>query len=443
MTKPKLTDPRVIALKPRPSDYVEWCGHLPGFGVRIRPTGSKSLVIQYDFGGRKGVTRRVTLGAFPKVGVEEARKKAKEILAKVALGEDVAAERSKQRAAVTMAELCDVYLKKGCKHKKASTIATDKGRIERHIKPLLGKRAVNLITKADVKKFVHDVAEGKTAKALTNEQGNRVVVTGGEGTATRTLRLLGGIFTYAINEGYIETNPRAGVKGYKDNLNTRFLESDKLAQLGDTLRLAETEGLPWRENDGVQAKHRAKPENARETICPHAIAAIRLLLLTGCRLGEILNLRWDDISFERATLHLTDSKTGAKDVYLSAPALEVLSDIPRIEGNPYVVAGSNPKKPRSDLKRPWIRITEHAGLDGLRLHDLRHSYASVGAASGMGLLFVGKLLGHASTSTTQRYAHLANDPLRQANETIGQQIANSLLGVKTDRNVTHIKRGLA
>jgi integrase len=151
-------------------------------------------------------------------------------------------------------------------------------------------------------------------------------------------------------------------------------------------------------------------------------------------------LRWENVDFERASLHFPDSKTGAKDIYLSAPALKVLSEVPRIKGNPYVIAGAEQDKPRSDLKRPWARVTAYAGLNGLRLHDLRHSYASVGAASGMGLHFVGKLLGHSSTSTTERYAHIANNPLRQANETIGEQIDAALSGINYD-NILSIVKG--
>ena len=441
MASQPLTDARVKRLQPGEKDYVEWDEGNRGFGVRVWPAGVKSpdgkktFIAVYRMRGEVS-PRRYTIGSFPSVGVEEARKEAKLILAKAALGQDPSADRSKQRKVMTMSELCDEYLVQGCGHKKASTTATDKGRIERHIKPLLGKKRINQISKADVRQFLNDVANGKTAADIKTGKFGRAIVTGGKGTATRTLRLLGGIFSYAVDRGYIEMNPRAGVEGFRDKKNTRWLENIELARLGDALREAETDGIPWRQNDGVNAKHRAKIANARETISPHAIAAIRLLLLTGCRLREILHLRWQDVSFEQASLHLPDSKTGVRNVYLSAPALNVLAEIPRIEGNPFVIVGAEKDKPRSDLKRPWARLTEYAGLPNLRLHDLRHSYASVGAASGMGLLFVGKLLGHASTATTEQYAHIANDPLRQANETIGQQIADALLGSKVGDNVT-------
>jgi integrase len=429
MNNPKLTKPVVDSLELRESDYVKWCGKLTGFGCRVRPTGRKSFIVQYDFGGRSGVTRKVTIGSYGKITVGQAREKAEEILAKVQLGEDVAAAKSKLRSVPTMTALCDEYLAEGCEHKKQSTISTDNGRIERHIKPLLGRYLVTEVTKSNITKFVNDVAKGKTATDQRTGKHGRAIVTGGKGTATRTLRLLGAIFSFAIDQGYIETNPRTGVKGFADNKSERFLSPDELRRLGDTLKLAESDGLPWKFNDGKLTKHRPlNAENQREQIDPFAIAAIRLLLLTGCRAGEILNLRWCDVDFERSCLNLPDSKTGRKAVTLGAPALQILAKLPRVDDNPYVIAGKKPGKQRSDLKRPWKRAVEHAALKGLRIHDLRHSFASVGAASGMGLFIVGKLLGHASPSTTQRYAHLGDDPLKVAAESISSSIFDALDG---------------
>lgn len=439
MSKPKLNNGVVDRLQARASDYVTWCGGLPGFGIRVRPSGRKSFIVQYDFEGR---SRKVTVGTFPTLTVDQARKKATELLAKVQLGEDVAAKPIKEENP-TITELCDEYLLKGCKHKKASTKVTDKGCIERHIKPLLGRYTVKELKRRHIDDFFSDVAAGKTAMDEIID-GKRIIVKGGEGTARRTVRLLGGIFTYAIGREYITENPRKGVKIGKDNAKERFLSGDELRRLGEALREAETVGLPWQFNEGVKAKHRPKlAENQREVISPHAIAAIRLLLLTGCRLGEILTLQWSQVDLERGFLRLPDSKTGKKDVVLGAPALKVLADIPRIEGNPYVIVGEAKDKPRSDLKRPWKRITAHAGMTDLRLHDMRHSFASVGAASGMGLPIVGKLLGHASPSTTARYAHLADDPLRRASDSIANSI-NAAMGVAPDAsNVVQFKEGVA
>lgn len=425
MAEKRLTQDLVAGLEPRASDYVVWCKALPGFGCRVRPTGSKSFIAQYRIGGRNAPTRKVTLGSYGKLTVDEARKAAKGVLAGAELGQDEATERAKKRAEMTVSQLCDEYLRDGCELKKASTLATDRSRIDRHIKPLLGRRQIGDVSRADIERFMRDVATGKTAVDVKTKKQGRAIVTGGKGTATRTVRLLGGIFTYAVERGYIATSPRAGVKTYADGKGERFLSLDELERLGASLREAETTGLPWSFNDEKLAKHRpVKDENRREVISPHAIAAIRLLLLTGARAGEILNLRWSDVDFERGILNLADSKTGAKKVVLGAPALAVLAEVPRV--GDYVIAGADPEKPRSDLKRPWARITGHAGLEGVRLHDVRHSFASVGAAAGMGLGMVGKLLGHSSPTTTARYSHLADDPVRRAADSISSAISSAI-----------------
>jgi integrase len=379
----------------------------------------------YRTGGRNSVTRKVTIGAYGKLTVEEARAEAAKILAKAELGNDVAAERARARAEMTVSALCDEYLVEGIVNKKKSTIATDKSRIERHIRPLLGRKRIGEVTHGDVARFLRDVAHGKTARDVKTGKHGRSIVRGGKGAATRTVRLLGGIFTYAVRRGYLKENPRRGVEVFRDGKGERFLSTEEFRRLGETLRLAETEGIPWNLNEGAKAKHRPiLPENTREIISLHVIAAVRLLLLTGCRLREILHLEWDNVDLERGLLTIADSKTGRKTVLLSRPAIELLSGLPR--AGRFVIAGNSPDKPRSDLHRPWSRITRHAGFVGLRLHDLRHSYASVGAASGMGLAALGKLLGHRSPATTNRYAHFSDDPLRRASENIAEIISAAI-----------------
>jgi integrase len=262
-------------------------------------------------------------------------------------------------------------------------------------------------------------------------------VSGGKGTATRTVRLLGGIFTYAVRLEYLKENPCRGVVLYPDRKGERFLSSDEFRRLGETLTLAETEGLPWTFNEGRKAKHRPT-KNPREVISPHITSAIRLLMLTGCRLREILHLRWQDVDFDRAVLNLPDSKTGQKKVLLAAAAVSLLADIPK--SGTYVIAGRDGNRPRADLHRPWARIIKYAGIEGLRLHDLRHSYASIGAESGIGLPALGKLLGHNNPSTTQRYAHLADDPLRRASEEIGNAIAAAIGGASSAQHHPAIEK---
>jgi integrase len=228
-------------------------------------------------------------------------------------------------------------------------------------------------------------------------------------------------------------NPAKGVERNREQRKERFLTTAELARLGDALREAETIGFSYEVDETKpNAKHAPKPENRRTVADPFAVAAIRLLILTGARLREILHAKWAEVDFERGMIFLPDSKTGRRPIYLSAAALAVLVGLPRIHGNPHLVAGAIEGKPRADLKKPWTAVQRAAGLEGVRLHDLRHSYASVGAGASLGLVVIGKLLGHSQASTTQRYAHLDSDPMRRAADTIGATISAALDGRPTD-----------
>jgi len=225
----------------------------------------------------------------------------------------------------------------------------------------------------------------------------RAVVKGGKGTATRTVRLLGGIFSFAVRRKLRNDNPVRGIEKYPDRKSERFLSTDEFERLGASIREAETIGLALEvDEQQPNSKHVAKRRKPT-IISSHVAAALRLLIFTGCRLREILGLRWNQVDLERGMLFLPDSKTGRKGVVLNVIAIQVLRDLERI--GDYVIAGdeagTEQEKPRADLKRPWRAITRRAGLVGLRIHDLRHSFASVGAGGGMGLPIVGKLLGHA------------------------------------------------
>ncbi len=437
MATVRLTKRVVDLLEPKASEFTVWDSEAPGFGVRVRPSGSASYVVMYRTGGRNSPQRRVTIGSTTKLTVDEARAAGRKVLAKAELGEDVADNLATARKAETVSELCDLYLeeaergglisKRGTP-KKASTLITDRGRIARHIKPLLGKKRVRDVNRMDIERFLRDVAVGKTAVDLRTKKHGRAIVTGGRGTATRTVRLLGGIFTYAIRLGMRADNPTHGVARYADRQGERFLTTAELERLGASLREAETIGLQWIvDQTAPGAKHLPKHEDDRRTVIgPHAIAAIRLLILTGCRLREVLDLEWSHVDFERGLLFLPDSKTGKKTIVLATPALEVLANVPRIAECPFVIAGNKLDRPRSDLKRPWAMVTRAAGLEGVRLHDLRHTYASHGAAAGMGLTVVGRLLGHADVKTTNRYSHFDADPLRRAANAVGSALASAL-----------------
>ncbi|MCW2335101.1 integrase [Rhodoblastus acidophilus] len=246
--------------------------------------------------------------------------------------------------------------------------------------------------------------------------------------ANRALALLSAIWNWAAKRDEVEfgDNPAKGIERNAERKRERFLNSEELSRLGDALREAEEVGVPW-EIDAKKkgAKHTPK-ENQRTKIDPHAAGAIRLLILTGARLREILGARWEHVDFERGIIHLPDSKTGAKPIYLSAAALDALNKLPRIEGNPHVIPGEKEGASRVDLKKPWAAVTRAAGLDGLRVHDLRHSFASFGAGASLGLPIIGKLLGHSQAATTHRYAHLDADPMHRAVETIGSTITAAM-----------------
>jgi integrase len=247
--------------------------------------------------------------------------------------------------------------------------------------------------------------------------------------ANRMLAVLGSMYAFAERSNIVPegVNPGRRIEKFKERRRERFLTVEELERLGGAIREAETTGIPWVTDESKSnAKYLPEPEKRFTKINKFAASALRLLLFTGCRLREILNLQWEHVDLERGLLFLPDSKSGRKTVILNASAVAVLNQLEKI--GPYVVPGDDPGKPRPDLHRPWRAITRRASLQGVRLHDLRHTYASFGAGSGLGLPIIGRLLGHTQAATTARYAHLDNDPLRRASEAIGGRIAAALEG---------------
>jgi integrase len=264
------------------------------------------------------------------------------------------------------------------------------------------------------------------------------------------LALIDSIWNFSVAAGEIKAmpSPTGDLELYPEAGRERYITATELRRLGQAMRDAETIGLPWVVNEkGSKAKHLAKPENRKRVVDPYGVAAIRLLLLTGARLREVLHARWDWIDWERGIMWLPDSKTRRKPVYLSGVALDVLRGIEPVVGNPHIFPGERKGTHRADLKRPWNAIRRAAGLiepesgkkgrtkkssseerPAFRLHDLRHSFASLGAGSSLGLPVVGKLLGHKQARTTSRYAHVDADPLHRAANLIGAQIVAGLEG---------------
>lgn len=395
--------------EPAEKDYFLWDSELKGFGLKVAKGGRKTFVCKYRAGsGRSAPTRRMTIGAFGSPWtVDQARTEAKRLLGRVAIGEDPAFDKQAKKKQITVSELCDLYLAEGCSTKKPSTIATDKGRIARHIVPLLGKKKVPDVQRNDIKRFLRDVANGKTSSDTKTGKYGRAIVTGGKGTASRTVGLLGGIFSFALDLGLIETNPVHGVKRYADKKCNRFLTEPELVSLGNAMRTALLKGAN-----------------------PAAIAILKLLIFTGARKGEIESLLWREVDFDQGFLRLEDSKTGQKVVPLNAGALAILAGTPKFEGSEYVFPSAEGESHYVGVSKVWRKIRAAVGLSDVRLHDLRHSFASVAVSSGASLPIIGALLGNRDTATTQRYAHLSDDPVRSASELVNKRIQHAFAEVR-------------
>jgi integrase len=290
-----------------------------------------------------------------------------------------------------VAELCRRFLDEhASRRNKPGTAYNYERMIERFILPALGHRKVADITRADVERLHHELS-------ATPYQANRV------------LGLVSKMMNLAERWGFRPdgSNPVRHVDKNREAKRERYLSPEETLKLGAVLAEAEKEGSEL----------------------PSAIAAIRLLVFTGCRLSEILTLRWEHVDFDRSQLRLPDSKTGAKVVYLNTAARDVLAALPR-DPSGWVVPGGKPGQHLVNLEKPWRRLRARAGLDDARLHDLRHSFASVAAGLGEGLHMIGKLLGHSQAQTTHRYAHLAADPVKAAS----QRVADTLSGLMQGEN---------
>ena len=322
---------------------VAWDSEVTGFGVRRQSVG-KFYILKYRVGRQQ---RWYSIGKHGSPWTpESARKEARRLLGLVAENRDPADLKADSANDITLSELCDRYLKdaplivlpsKG-RPKKASSLATDRSNIERHIVPLLGRKRIRGIKRNDIERFQRDVAAGKTAADERTGPRGRAIVKGGKGTAARATAVLGAIFSYAVGQGLVAENPARGIALFKNEPRTRFLTTDELARLGSAL---------------------ADAERGKEN--PLAIAAIRLLMLTGCRKSEISELQWKYVDFDHGCLCLPDSKTGAKFVPLAAPALEVLASLPRIDGNPHVFPSEKRHGHYVGLPKAWRRLRERAG----------------------------------------------------------------------------------
>lgn len=410
----KLTKTFVESLQVKEKQYTAWCSDLKGFGVSINPAGSRSYIV--DYRTADGARRRMTIGRHGALTTEEARKLAIKTLGSAFHGEDPHLERKTRRKSLTVGELCDNYLAaadkgliigRGGQPKKAKTIATDRSMVEAHVKPLLGKKLVIDLKRADIVKFIRDIQSGKTAQSAT-PSGNlrgRVRVSGGSGSATRTVASLGAILSYAVTEGIIDVNPTFGVKKPAIGKRERRLSPDEYKALGSVLREYEANELkPWQ-----------------------GIAIMWLLALTGCRSGEIENLQWSEIDQEAQVIRLEDSKTGKSIRPLNTPAIEIIRKIVPVAGSDFVFPAARlDGLPYAGFKRFYRDVFKAAGFDDVTPHVLRHSFASVGADLGFTDSTIGACLGHSGSGITSRYTHRLDSVLIAAADRIAGEIEDQM-----------------
>jgi integrase len=411
---PKITKRLIDALPLSGKRLILWDSELKGFGLVALSSGVRSFIVQYrNVSGRK---RRLTLGRFGVMTADGARQAAREALAAVGKGLDPVGDKEALRAAPSVSELLDRYLAKHVDvHNASSTAEGVRFAIERHILPRIGPLRASAVTRQDILKL-HGAMEA------TPRQANL------------TLSILSKAFNLAELWGMRPegSNPCRMVPRYPESARERFLSADELARLGRALRDAESPGLPWRQREGANAKHLAKEEMRFTPISPPALAAIRLLLFTGARLSEILELKWEHVDFERGLMALPTRKGGARRPHpVSAMALAVLADVPREHGSPWVLpAPKDAAKPlsKSVVENAWQRIREHVEIPDVRIHDLRHTMGTYASQAGVNAFQVRDLLHHANVAMTGRYANRDEDPIRSISEIVGERIAAGLEG---------------
>jgi integrase len=410
----KLTKRVVDAVEIRDKDYFIWDDELPGFGLRVFASGKRSYLIQYRSAGR---TRRYTIGLHGIWTPETARQEAKVQLGRVAGGDNPAEERQLDHKAVTVKELCTLYLNdlkaglilgKGGRPKKTTTIVTDTGRIERHIIPLVGARRVKDLTKADINKVLKDIMAGKTRMSVkTKKLRGKAIVRGGAGTATRTVGLLGGILTYAVESGIIERNPAHGIKKPKDNVRNRRLTEAEYRTLGQMLLKA------------------AAIEKYAMTV-----DIIRQIALTGCRRSEIIGLMWSEADTDGSCLRLENSKEGVSVRPVGLPVVEYLEERRKGAKSTYVFPGQDEDNAFGSFPNHWEQIFKNSPLSDITPHVLRHSFASIGNDLGFTEVTIAALVGHSKGSVTSKYIHTLDTALIMAADTISGYIQGLLDGIE-------------
>ena len=414
---PKITKRLVDALRPDRTgkDIFVWDagdGALKGFGIRMKPSGSASYLVQYR--NKEGRTRRLVIGKVGTLAPDEARRLAGDALRVAAKGGDPSAERHAVRGAITVADLCELYLADAKSRIKASTWVLDRSRIETHVKPLIGRLTVRSLTAADIERMKADIIAGKTARPRNGRGGN---VTGGAATAARTMGMLGTILEYARTSlKIIKENPARGLKKPPDRKQRRFLNFKEITKLGQSMRDAELVG-----------------EN------PTGLAAIRLLLLTGLRRMEVLALRREWVDSQARCIRFEDTKSGPQLRPIGSEAVRLIDAQRGSDRSGWVFPTAHGGGHLVGLPKILERICNRARLGGVTIHVLRHSFAATAAEMGFSELTIAGLLGHSVPGITARYAHVPDSALVSAADRVAMRIASALDG-KVDAEVVPLRR---
>jgi integrase len=417
--KAKITKRAVdTAVPPAKGEARLWDTDVKGFMLRVYPTGRKVYAVKCRV-GREQVIHTIGEHGSPWTP-DEARKAALEALGRARRGEDPNAERKAAKAALTVSDLIDRYLTDGPATKPAKRAASwdsDGSNLNRHIRPLVGTKVADSVTKGDAARAIRDIMDGKTLADFRTGPRGRARVTGGEGAARRTRSVAAAMFAWGIEHGHCKSNPFVGTALATAPVRERFLTKEEAIALLSAISRLESAG----------------------NIAGAFADALRLLMLTGARKTEILGLRWAEVDFDRKVLTLppqrtkAGGKTGIRRIQLSPPGLEILErrrlaspaavDRPtRKQSAEFVFPATRGEGHVVGVRKVFERVCKEAKLENLRIHDLRHSFASFAIADGASLFLVGKLLGHASARTTERYAHLSGDPLQEAVASIGRSI---------------------
>lgn len=386
----RLTDKVVRSLSVPPAgNRIAYDDELRGFGARVTATGAKAFILNYRINGRE---RRYTIGGWPEWNTSAARDEAKRLKRDVDLGTDPLSDRVEARNAPTIDRLCNDYLERHAPKKR--TGEEDRRKIERTIRPRLGRRLV-----ADI--GLRDIEDLHRSMKKTPYEANR------------TLAVLSKMFSLAVKWGWRANNPCHGVEKFEEQKRERYLSRAEIGKLSDALAAYEHQG---------------------------SANVVRLLMLTGARRGEVLKARWEQFDLERGEWIKPSAHTKTKKTHrvpLSAPVRQLLVAIRETSRSEWVFPGRDAGHPLTDIKKCWAAVSKAAGIEEVRLHDLRHTYASILASSGLSLPIIGRLLGHTQPSTTARYAHLYDDPLREATDRVGAVIEGAANG-GTDGKVIQV-----